>query len=123
MFTIIIGRVVLLLVNVSLSDSLWVITYGTTGLLGLVALYSAFLVPISIFAFTPYPPKYWFHPQIAPAKFLVVVITLYMLDNTLNAMFNPIFIVICGGITGLVVQVPKKRKIIHQIPHKDAFAK
>ncbi|MDJ0662240.1 MAG: O-antigen ligase domain-containing protein [Crocosphaera sp.] len=99
-----------ILVDISTTDSLWIITYGTTGLVGLIALYSAFFVPISIFALKRYPPKYWFHPQIAPTTSLVVVITLYMLDNTLNAAFNPIFVLICGGVTGLVIQVPKKQK-------------
>ncbi|EAZ89981.1 O-antigen ligase family protein [Crocosphaera chwakensis] len=98
------------LVDISVTDSLWIITYGRTGIVGLISLYAAFFIPVSIFALKRYPAKFWFHPQVAPTASLVVVITLYMLDNTLNAQFNPIFTLICGGITGLVIQVPKKHK-------------
>ena len=105
------------LVDISVTDSLWIITYGTQGLLGLVTLYATFFIPVLIFALKRYPPKYWFHPQIAPSAALVVVITLYMLDNTLNSMFNPIFVLICGGITGLAIQVPRKRKSVNLISH------
>ena len=77
--------------------------------MGLAALYASFFLPVFIFATQRYPPKFWFHPQVAPTAVLSIVIVLYMLDNTLNAMFNPVFTLICGGITGLVVTVPKKR--------------
>lgn len=94
--------------NISVTDSLWIITYGTTGMVGLISLYAAFFIPVCIFTLKRYPAKFWFHPQVAPTASLAVVITLYMLDNTLNAQFNPIFTLICGGITGLAVQVPNK---------------
>ncbi|MDJ0729720.1 MAG: O-antigen ligase family protein [Crocosphaera sp.] len=97
------------LVDISTTDSLWIIVYGVRGIVGLVSLYASFLLPVFIFATRRYPPKFWFHPQVAPATVLSVVIVLYMLDNTLNAMFNPIFTLISGGITGLVVTVPKQR--------------
>ena len=38
----------------------------------------------------------------APAGALAILLGLYMLDNLLNAMINPIFMVAAGGITGLV---------------------
>ncbi len=103
------------LVDISTTDSLWIIIYGTRGILGLTSLYTSFLLPVFIFATRLYPPKFWFHPQVAPAAVLSVVIVLYMLDNTLNAMFNPIFTLISGGMTGLVVQVPKKSKSVKKL--------
>lgn len=99
-----------MLVDISTTDSLWIIIYGDRGILGLTSLYASFLLPVFIFATRRYPPKFWFHPQVAPAAVLSVVIVLYMVDNTLNALLNPIFIVVSGGMTGLVVQVPKKSK-------------
>ncbi len=98
------------LVDVSVTDSLWILTYGQRGLVGLVSLYTAFFVPVLIFTIKRYPARYWFHPQVAPTASLVVVITLYMLDNLLNAQFNPIFVLICGGVTGLVIAVPTRQK-------------
>ena len=107
------------LVDTSKTDSLWIITYGTTGIVGLVSLYTTFFLPVLVFATKRYPPKFWFHPQVASAASLVVVITLYMLDNTLKAMIKPIFVLICGGVTGLVVQVPKKQKVLKKSPLKN----
>ena len=98
------------LVDISVTDSLWILAYGNTGLVGLISLYTAFFLPVLIFGLKRYPPKFWFHPQVAPTACLVVVITLYMLDNTLNALFNPIFVLICGGVTGLVAKVPQRRQ-------------
>ncbi|MDJ0508984.1 MAG: O-antigen ligase domain-containing protein [Crocosphaera sp.] len=106
------------LVDISVTDSLWIIIYGRNGMVGLVSLYAAFFIPVCIFTLKRYPAKFWFHPQVAPTACLAVVITLYMLDNTLNALFNPIFVLICGGITGLVIQVPKHRKRLKNFPVK-----
>ncbi|ACK67827.1 conserved hypothetical protein [Rippkaea orientalis PCC 8801] len=96
------------LVDVSTTDSLWVIIYGVQGYIGLISLYASFLLPVWRFFTIGYSPRLWFHPQIAPAAVLSVVIVLYMLDNTLNAMFNPIFTVISGGIAGLVIGTKNK---------------
>jgi len=52
-----------------------------------------------------YPARSWMHPQIAPAVVLCVLLGLYMVDNLLNAMINPIFMVASGGITGLLPKV------------------
>ncbi|MDJ0843661.1 O-antigen ligase family protein [Crocosphaera sp.] len=106
------------LVDISTTDSLWIIIFGDRGMIGLAALYSSFLLPVFIFSTKRYPPKFWFHPQVAPAAVLCVVIVLYMLDNTLNAMFNPVFTVVSGGITGLVVRVPQQRQKIKKVARK-----
>ncbi|MEA5509912.1 O-antigen ligase domain-containing protein [Crocosphaera sp. UHCC 0190] len=95
------------LVSVSVTDSLWIITYGTKGYVGLISLYASSLLPALSFFWTGYPARLWFHPKIAPAAVLSVIIVLYMLDCTLNAMFNPIFTLVSGGIAGLVMQKQK----------------
>jgi hypothetical protein len=94
------------LVDISIADSLWIITFGINGLVGLVSLFSVFFTPIISFI-TICPSSNWSRREIAPVAALVVVLTLYTLDCLLNAMINPIFIVAFGGITGLVTKKPK----------------
>lgn len=95
------------LVDISVTDSLWILAFGPNGLVGLIALYSSLLLPVLIFSFR-YPASTWFNPKVAPAAALSVVICLYMLDCLLNAMPNPVFILACGGIAGLVLAKPEK---------------
>ena len=93
------------LVDISTTDSLWIIAFGINGILGLVSLFLAFFVPIIHFI-RMYPGNTWCHPKLAPIAALVVVLTLYMIDCLLNFMINPIFILACGGVAGLTVERP-----------------
>ena len=88
------------LVDVSTTDSLWIIAFGINGLVGLVSLFSAFFIPIIGFM-SIYPSSTWSRQKIAPSAALVVILSLYMFDCLLNAMINPIFILACGGVAGL----------------------
>jgi hypothetical protein len=92
------------LVDITTTDSLWIITFGEHGYVGLISLTTSMLLPVVGFCCLRYPAKYWSHRQVAPAAVLAVVVVLYMLDCTLNAMINPVFILACGGISGLVQQ-------------------
>lgn len=83
-----------------LADSLWVIVFGTRGLVGLVSLVLVIMLPTFLFV-QRLPPSLWVHPAISPALVLSLVLVLWMIDNTLNAMINPIFLVIAGGVNGL----------------------
>lgn len=95
------------LVDITATDSLWIITFGNHGYVGLISLTTAMLLPVIIFCCGRYPAKYWSHRQVAPAAVIAVVVVLYMLDCTLNAMLNPVFTLACGGISGLVQQDKK----------------
>ncbi|PNW61828.1 UNVERIFIED_CONTAM: hypothetical protein BEN50_04540 [Euhalothece sp. KZN 001] len=109
------------LVDVSVTDSLWIIIYGVNGLFGLIGLMGTLVLPpVSLF-WLKLPAKAWEKPQAAPVAGLGVVILLYALDCLLNAMVNPIFILGVGGIAELVAQpqtqhrsrraiVPKQRQ-------------
>lgn len=88
----------------SITDSLWIITFGTTGLVGLISLTSVFLLPVVWFSQFRFPAQFWFHPKVAPIAVLAVVLSLYFLDCLFNAMVNPIFTVVAGGLSGFVVE-------------------
>ena len=85
------------LVDVSITDSLWIIAFGQNGLVGLLSIFSAFFVPAIAFI-KRYPAIYWFKPQVAPAAIITIILILYMVDSLFNAMINPIFILGCGGV-------------------------
>ncbi len=89
--------------NISAVDSLWIITFGINGLVGLSSVFLSFFAPVIGFI-KRYPANLWFNRQVAPAAALVVVLILFMTDCLVNAMINPVFILACGGIAGVAIQ-------------------
>lgn len=109
------------LVDVSTTDSLWIIQYGINGAVGLVSIFATSLLPSLMFILSKsqYPARFWFHPKIAPVAVLAVILPLYMLDCTLNNQYNPVFMLLSGGLAGFVVRKPKlySRKV-QGIPYR-----
>lgn len=96
--------------DISVTDSLWIITFGFNGAVGLASLFSSLLLPVVVFCVFKYPARTWSNPKVAPAAVLGVALTMYVFDCVLNAMTNPIFAVIAGGISGLVLKAPESLK-------------
>ncbi len=97
-------------VDISVTDSLWVIAFGINGMVGLISVYGSFLLPAFVFT-VRYPARTWFHPKVAPAAMITAVIVLYGLDNCLNNQPNPVFTVASGAIAGLLTKQQSARKI------------
>lgn len=95
--------------DTTIVDSLWIITFGNHGVVGLGSLTASLLLPAGWFVLR-YPSNGWSHRQVAPIAPLAVLLCLYMLDCVLNAMVNPVFALISGGISGLVLQKPENIK-------------
>lgn len=94
--------------GVTVQDSLWIIAFGHHGIVGLVSLFTAMLLPVaSLFAFR-YPASLWFNPKVAPAVVVAIGILLYMVDCVLNALVNPIYILAAGGVAGLALKPREK---------------
>lgn len=85
----------------TVTDGLWVITFGKKGLIGLCALTAMLLVPLGVLI-QRWSIAMWYHPATAPAAVLAVVLGLHMVDNLFNAMVNPIFILGLGGVGGMI---------------------
>ncbi|MEG4579748.1 O-antigen ligase domain-containing protein [Microcoleus sp. MON1_C5] len=96
--------------DISVTDSLWIIAFGVNGAVGLVSLFSSLLLPVIVFCVFKYPARTWSNPKVAPAAVLGVALTMYVFDCVLNAMTNPIFALIAGGISGLVLKAPESLK-------------
>lgn len=86
--------------DITITDSLWIITLGTNGALGVGALLAVTLLP-PLLLHRKAPTPWWIHPVVAPVACMAVVVTLWMVDNLLNAMFNPVYVVMLGGLAGL----------------------
>ena len=82
------------------ADSLWIKALGKNGLLGLITLTLFLLLPV-LRLWQNFRPGLWVNSTVAPAASLAVLVNLYMLDNLLNNMENPIFLLAAGGLTGL----------------------
>lgn len=87
----------------SVTDSYWIIVFGIRGAVGIYCWLGALLLPVILFILC-FPARFWSHRQLAPGAVLCVVITLYMLDCTMNAMLNPIFTIAVGGVSGIVIR-------------------
>lgn len=96
--------------QLAVQDSLWVIALGENGFVGLISLFSAMLLPVVALFWSRYPARLWTNPQVAPAVGVAVALVLYMLDCVMNAMINPIYILACGGIAGLVLSPERRRQ-------------
>ena len=95
------------------TDGLWVIQLGIAGFVGLAAFTITILLP-PLMVWARCPLKYWDHPGIAPAAAMAVLLSLYMLDNILNAMPDPIFTLALGGLAGIAPSIRKQVKAMNQ---------
>lgn len=89
--------------DMAVTDSLWIIAYGTHGAIGIISLFGTSLLPALAFSLFCYPAKTWFRPQVAGAAVLSVITVLYVLDNLLNDMYNPVFTLASGALAGLIM--------------------
>ena len=105
--------------DITISDSMWIISLGQTGLVGMSALVLATLLP-PVVLMRKVPPRYWHLAPAAPAGVLALVLYLYSIDNLFNAMVNPTFILIAGAISAYAVSRPLPS--IRRIPVKSIDA-
>jgi hypothetical protein len=81
------------------ADGYWIITLANRGWFGLTALYVAMLLPVVRLAIR-HPRQPGPHIAFAPAVAAAVFVALYMIDNLSNAMFNPVYVLLAGGLAG-----------------------
>jgi len=93
--------------DLTVTDGLWIIAYGTTGIFGLFSLTATIQLPVILFMFRIKPEQCKAKAFAAPAA-MAVFLSFTMIDNLLNAMINPIYMLFCGGLTGLLVKSPQE---------------
>jgi hypothetical protein len=105
--------------DVTIADSLWIISLGRTGILGLSAVMAAILLPTGLLC-ARIGASRWLEPATGPPAVLSVLLVMYMLDGLLNAMLNPAFIIAGGGLSGFYVIEPRLRRIAARLRLDDA---
>ncbi len=89
----------------TVADSLWIIVLGKFGLLGLVSLMTTLFMPMILYI-RRYSPWTWAYPTAAPGAALCVVLLLYLADGMVNAMVNPLYMLVAGAVISTCVGQP-----------------
>jgi len=105
--------------DISVTDSQWIIRYGKNGLLGLLATAAVVLIPVFLIPWR-IPPSLWFHPAVVAVPVMGFVLALWMIDNTVNDMFNPIYVLVAGGLAGQRPVTLTRRTVRAQPPNGSA---
>jgi O-antigen ligase len=82
-------------------DSLWIIVLTYFGVAGLISWVACLVVPVLVFLRTM-PAERWLDAETGAVAGLAVVLVLSSIDHLVNAMINPIFMVIAGGLASLI---------------------
>jgi hypothetical protein len=88
--------------DISVTDGLWIITLGQNGIYGLITLAISIQLPAILFALR-FKPEEWNKKGIAAPTVMAIFLAITMIDNLLNAMVNPIYMLFSGGLTGMVL--------------------
>ena len=83
------------------TDGLWIITLGQFGKLGLASLTLTVILPALVF-WKKIPLRFWDHPAVAPGAAMAFMLLLHMVDNLLNGMLNPLFMIGFGGVSAIL---------------------
>ena len=84
----------------TIPDSLWIIFFGSNGVVGLCAVVAVLLLP-ALFFIKRLPLQLYNSSNWAPAVCFAALLILYMVDNLFNYMYNPLFLLVSGGLMGL----------------------
>jgi len=91
--------------DIAVTDGGWIIVYGMNGIYGLSVFLWMIQLPVFIFIFRIKPEVWKTEAYAAPAA-MAVFSSITQIDNLLNAMFNPIYMVVVGGLIGLLLKNP-----------------
>jgi hypothetical protein len=92
--------------DVSTTDGQWIIALGDRGLFGLGMLLIALLLP-PLRILGNAPVAHWREPGVGAAVGLAMVLVLYAIDSLLNAMKNPVFLLIAGALNSSALHLVK----------------
>lgn len=84
--------------DISITDGLWIISMGDRGVVGLMFLGLAMILPIIRFA-RGVDPRSWHSAAWAPGAGLAVVSALWVINNLPNAISDPFWIMLGGALT------------------------
>lgn len=86
--------------DISTTDSMWIVVFGTRGLVGLLTLTMCYTLPTLLLP-KRLPSNLWRAPSMIPAWALGVIVSLWLVDCLFNYLFIPIYMCAAGGLMGL----------------------
>jgi hypothetical protein len=89
--------------DLSVTDGLWIITLGQNGIFGLVTMMAAIQLPLLLFILRVKPGR-WGSREWAAPSVMAIFMGIYMIDNLLNGMINPIYMLFNGGVLGILLK-------------------
>lgn len=89
--------------DLSTTDGFWIIVLGSRGYIGLISVSLVLLLPMVLFILK-YHPRTWTLPEVVPGAAIAIIPLIFLIDCTLNAMVNQMYIIFAGGITGMMLQ-------------------
>jgi hypothetical protein len=89
--------------DISTTDGLWIITLGISGIVGLTAVTTIYLLPGIRFWWRTRAAD-WSDPSFAAISAFSVILGMYAIDNILNAMINPVVTVCMGAVTAAALR-------------------
>lgn len=81
-------------------DGFWLIALGKYGFFGLISQFAMLLSPCFPYL-VRFPTKQVFSKRFSGATCLYLIVISYALDNLLNAMLNPMYLLAVGGLVGI----------------------
>jgi hypothetical protein len=82
-------------------DGFWVLAFSQNGFMGLLAFLMIFFIPAYAVLRRTNPREWATQPDHGISAALALVLTIVAIDNLMNAMFNPLWILIAGALVNL----------------------
>ena len=102
----------------AIPDGMWLLALCYSGIIELVSYLGTFLLPALVMFFR-IPGRVWHYPAGAGAIILSVLLALLAIDNVVNAMINPIYMLVQGAVAGAAISAisrPRPRITRGKIP-------
>jgi tetratricopeptide (TPR) repeat protein len=87
--------------QVTVIDGRWIAALGNFGIVGLIAMTTALLLPSALFL-RRFPVEQWDRPDLISAAGITLVLIIFCLDGLINGMFNLLYIIGSGGLVNIV---------------------
>jgi hypothetical protein len=93
--------------DIAATDGMWIIAYGQNGVIGIVGIIGACVLPALAVAWRV-PARQWAHPGVAAGVALAMLLPLYAIDSLFNAMINPVLFAAAGAVTNFAVLAARR---------------
>jgi len=87
--------------QVTVVDGRWIFALGVFGIVGLIGMTTALLLPSALFL-RRFPVQQWDRPDLVSAAGIALVLIIFCLDGLINGMLNILYVIAAGGLANIV---------------------